>query len=204
MVKRLSATMLSICVASAGVLTTFAQQSSPVPVDALLRGGHVILLRHTTTERTQEPSPMDLANCAAQHRLTDKGRDEARAISAAFQALKIPVGQVLSSGYCRTMETARLAFGRAEASEILLHPVYVPAPGAAVPPPYEQRIDILKQLLAKSPAHGTNTVLVTHGENAKDAVGSPLAQGEAAIFLPDGRGGTTLVARVLPTGWMAK
>ncbi len=147
---------------------------------------------------------MDLANCAAQHRLTDKGREEARALAATFQALKIPVGEVLSSGYCRTMETARLAFGRAQASEVLLHPVYVPVPGVPVPPPYPQRIELLKKLLATPPTTETNTILVSHGENLRDAVGSPVTEGEAVIYQPDGRGGSTLVGRVLVTGWVAK
>ena len=182
---------------------TFESLASPVPVAALRGGGHVILLRHTSTERVQEPSPMDLANCAVQHHLTDKGQDEARAIGAAFQALAIPVGQVLSSGYCRTLATAHLAFGRTEASAVLLHPVYVPVPGAPVPAPYQQRTDALKKLFATTPAVGTNTVLVTHGENIKEAAGFEVAQGEAAIFKPDGRGGFTLVARVLANEWIA-
>ena len=70
------------------------------------------------------------------------------------------------------METARLAFGRAEPSEVLLHPVYVPVPGLPLPPPYPQRIELLKRLLATPPAAGTNTVLVSPGENLRDAVGS--------------------------------
>ena len=202
--KRLLTITLVLCLFALGVLATSAQQATPALIEALQRGGHVILLRHASTERVQEPSPMDLANCAAQHRLTDKGREEARAIGAAFQALKIPVDPVLASGYCRTMETARLAFGRAQGLEVLLHPVYAPVPGAPVPPPYKERTDALKQLLATPPAPGANTVLVTHGENIKEAVGFEVAQGEATIFRPDGRGGTSLAARVLPTGWLAK
>jgi broad specificity phosphatase PhoE len=147
---------------------------------------------------------MDLTDCTTQHRLTDQGRNEARAIGMAFQAHKIPVGRVLSSGYCRTMETARLAFGRAQASEVLLPPSYMPVPGAPVPPTYQKRTELLKELLATSPGPGTNTVLVTHGVNIKDALGFSATQGEAVIFRPDGRGGTTLVERVLATGWVDK
>lgn len=203
--KGLPTVLLATWLVSAiGISPVLAQQATPTLVDALQRGGHVLLIRHTKSERVQEPSPMDLANCAAQHRLTDKGREEARALAAAFQALKIPVGQVLSSGYCRTMETARLAFGRVQPSEILLHPVYVPIPGVAAPPPYPERIELLKKLLATPPIAGTNTVLVSHGENLRDTVGSPVTEGEAVIYQPDGRGGSTLVGRVLVTGWIAQ
>ena len=91
------------------------------------------------------------------------------------------------------METARLAFGSSQLSEILLHPVYVPVTGAPVPPPYEKRIKMLKQLLALPPDAGTNTVLVTPGENIKDTMGAQVKKGEAVIYRPDRKGGFTLV-----------
>jgi len=173
-------------------------------VEAVQRGGHVILMRYGAVQMVKEPSPLDLADCAAQHRLTDKGRDQGRTIGAAFRTLNIPVGQVLNSGYCRTIEYARLAFGKAEASELLLHPKYVPVPGAPIPPPYEKRVEAVKKLLATPPAAGTNTVVITHGLVVRDVAGFEMAAAEAAIFQPDGRGGTTVVVRVLPDGWVAK
>ncbi|MBI4206017.1 MAG: YHS domain-containing protein [Betaproteobacteria bacterium] len=199
---RLSTTVLGVCFAlGIQISPTAAQRITPVLADVLQRGGHVLVLRHTTAERVKEPSPMDLADCASQHRLTDKGRDEARALGQAFRTLKIPVGSVLSSDYCRTMETARLAFGRTESAEVLLHPAYTPPAGVPPPAPYAQRMELLKRLLATPPAPGTNTVLVSHGENIKDAVGFAVAFGEVVIFRPDGAGGTGLAGRVLASGW---
>ncbi len=52
-----------------------AQQGGFVPVEALRAGGYVLLFRYTTVQLVQEPSPIDLANCAVQHRLTDQGRE---------------------------------------------------------------------------------------------------------------------------------
>jgi broad specificity phosphatase PhoE len=174
---------------------------SPETINALRRGGHVILFRHAATERIDEPSPMDLANCAIQHRLTDQGRDEARAIGAGLRALSIPIGEVRSSPYCRTIETAQLAAGRFTPEPSLLHPVYVPLPGLPVPPPFEQRIDRVKQQLATPPAAGTNTMMVTHGEVAMASLGFAVAFGEGVVHRPDGRGGTAIVARILPDDW---
>lgn len=187
-------------------------QQGKVPVEELRRGGYVIVFRHGETDRSllpreqrkPEPSPMDLANCDMQAKLTENGREDARAIGGAFRTLGIPVGQVLASGYCRTMETARLAFGRAEASDMLLHPAYLPPLGAQVPPPYPQRREALKQVLATLVPIGTNTVLVSHGEIFRDLIGSEGATGEGLIFKPDGQGGFTLVARVLPKAWLAQ
>ena len=46
----------------------------------------------------------------------DAGRDEARRIGVAIKRLEIPVGEVMASPFCRTMETAQLIFGRATAT----------------------------------------------------------------------------------------
>ena len=203
--KRLPTVVLAICLASAaGLSPAFAQQITPVLVDALQRGGHVLIMRYGKVEMVKQPSPLDLADCASQHRLNDAGRDQAGALKAAFRTLDIPVGQELNSGFCRAIEFARLAFGKANVSELLLHPKYVPVAGASIPPPFEQRVAAVKKLLATHPAAGTNTVLVTHGGVVMAAVGFKTEFAEVLIFRPDGLGGTALVARVLANGWEAK
>jgi broad specificity phosphatase PhoE len=206
--------ILSIALLAFSVVCTPASeaQERKAPVPELKRGGYVILFRHGETDRSllpreqrkPEPAPMDLANCAMQAKLTENGRDDARVIGRAFTTLGIPVGKVLASGYCRTMETARLAFGHAEASDMLLHPAYVPASGAPIPPAYSQRREALRQFLATPSPSGTNTVLVSHGEIFRDLIGSEGATGEGLIYKSDGQGGFTLVERVLPESWLAK
>ena len=80
---------------------------------ALLKGGgQVVLMRHAvTTPGVGDPEGMRLADCATQRNLSDEGRAHAKQVGEAFRARKIPVGQVLSSPWCRCLETARLAFG---------------------------------------------------------------------------------------------
>lgn len=51
---------------------------------------------------------------------------------------------------------------------------------------------------------GTNTILVTHFPNMRAAFpqwSAGLADGEALIFGPDGKGGATLVGRVKIEDW---
>src|SRR5262245_63698286 len=85
--------------------------------DTLRRGGYVLYFRHTSTDFGQNDDGMtSFDDCTKQRNLTDKGRAEARAIGAAIARLKIPVGEVLASPYCRTVETAKLIFGRATVS----------------------------------------------------------------------------------------
>src|SRR5687767_15994385 len=84
-------------------------------IEKLRAGGYVLYLRHTSTDFGQNDSRMKgYEDCENQRNLTDKGRDEARAIASHMKRLKIPVGAVLASPFCRTMETARLAFGKAQ------------------------------------------------------------------------------------------
>ena len=84
-------------------------------VEALREGGYVIYLRHAATDRSQEDAGfLDLEDCSTQRNLNEAGREQAREIGRGFRALEIPLGDVLSSEYCRTRETAELAFERLE------------------------------------------------------------------------------------------
>jgi phosphohistidine phosphatase SixA len=161
-------------------------------IAALRQGGYVIYFRHAATDMTQTDS--DLSRCETQRNLNAQGRADARAIGAAFQALDIPVGQVLSSGYCRTRDTAQLAFGR---SELVRDLSGLPAAQR------EQRTAALRKLLATEPDDGTNTVLVSHGFNITAAAAISIGEGEAAIFAPQSDDTFMLVARVLPQEWAA-
>src|SRR5688572_5035532 len=93
-----------------------AQPSSEI-LTQLQEGGYVLYLRHTSTDFSQNDSRMtSYEDCASQRNLTEQGRDEARVIGEHVKRLKIPIGEVLASPFCRTMETARLAFGKARAT----------------------------------------------------------------------------------------
>ena len=90
---------------------------------ALRGGGFVLYFRHADTDWKQNDTRgMNLEDCAAQRNLSDRGRENARAIGAAIRALAIPIGSVLASPLCRTVETAMLAFGVAEKSSCAVTP----------------------------------------------------------------------------------
>jgi phosphohistidine phosphatase SixA len=185
--------------------SSLAQQSARAAFEDLKNGGYVIVIRHGRTNESpafpKDETPLDLANCAGQLMLNDAGKDQARAIGDAFKKAAIPVGKVLASGYCRAIEMARLSFGRTETSDALLLEAFVPVAGAPVPPPWPQRVEMMKQMIAAAPEAGTNTVLVTHFPNVKAALGVQINFGDAAIVKPDGHGGAAVVARVLSKDW---
>ena len=106
-------------------------------VDALRSGGYVLYFRHAATDMSKNDAGMtSFDDCPTQRNLVDRGRDDARAIGAAIRALGIPIGKVRASPFCRTVETAELAFGRAEkTSEVRGGPARPDDRGALRPAP---------------------------------------------------------------------
>jgi len=164
--------------------------------DALRRGGYVLFFRHTSTDFGQNDDGMtSFDDCTKQRNLTDKGRAEARAVGAEIARLGIPVGDVLASPYCRTLETARLIFGRATVSTDARGG---PASDAS------DRYAGLRKLLSTPVTGGTNLAIVSHGNPFLAVAGPPyLAEGEVAIIEPRGANGFAIVAKITRDGWGA-
>ena len=170
---------------------------SPKDLLATLRaGGLVVYFRHTSTDFGQSDEAMtSFGDCGTQRNLTDKGRDEARAIGVAIKQLAIPIGTVLSSPFCRTTETAQLAFGRAEKSLDLR--------GGPVSDDPQRYLALRKQLSAW-PQPETNTILVGHGNPFRSVAGAPhLSEGEAAVVQPLGDARFEIVARIRIEQWQS-
>lgn len=75
----------------------------------------IVLFRHATAPGTGDPAGFALGDCATQRNLNEQGRTQARAIGEGFRTRGVVVGRVLSSQWCRAVETAQLAFpGRVE------------------------------------------------------------------------------------------
>jgi len=171
--------------------------SGPRLLDALHRGGYVIYLRHTSTDFGQNDEGMtSFDDCSKQRNLTEQGRAEARAIGAAIAKLKIPIGEVLASPFCRTVETAKLVFGHATVSNAVR--------GGPATPDNPDRYADLKKLLSTPVPPGTNLAIASHGNPFRAVAGTPyLAEGEAAVVEPRGKDGFRIVARVTKDGWSA-
>lgn len=168
---------------------------APAAAAKLLRnGGYILYFRHTSTDFSQNDAKMtSYEDCSTQRNLTDKGRDEARTIGTAIRELGIPIGKVRASPFCRTVETAELAFGRAEKTPA--------ARGGPARPENPDRYIALRRLLEETPARGTNDVIVSHGNPFHAVAGPPyLAEGEAAVVLP-GAGGFRVIARIRVEEW---
>lgn len=169
------------------------QPAPPLTVEALREGGYVIVFRHGVADDGSDAPEVVLDDCSTQRNLGPQGVQDARLIGQSFRTLHIPVGRVLSSEFCRALETATIAFRRVQ-PEMGLN--FCCADGR--PLTQDQRSKYLERALTTMPTSG-NTVLVTHGVG----IIADLQMGEAAIYQPDGMGGFVRVARVLPSEWMS-
>ena len=77
----------------------------------LVQPNTIVLFRHATAPGIGDPPGFKLNECPTQRNLNDKGRDEARQLGEQFRRRKVTVGAVVTSQWCRTRDTARLAFG---------------------------------------------------------------------------------------------
>jgi broad specificity phosphatase PhoE len=175
--------------------TTPVELSGPALLAALRAGGYILYFRHTATDFGQNDDQMTgYEACDTQRNLTDAGRADARAIGATLRELRIPIGTVLASPYCRTMETAQLMFGRAAATPAVR--------GGTAQPDSPSRYAALRGLLATKVPPGSNRVIVSHGHPYRAVVGGDyLAEGEAAVIEPLGTSGFRVIARVRKDEW---
>jgi hypothetical protein len=198
---------------SAALIIVFGMATSPFAQEATLprpmgarqaiaalgQGGYIVYFRHFETGAdTPDQHLVRLGDCASQRQLNAKGARQAVQVRDAFQALRIPVGEVLASPFCRAWQSADMAFGR-----------HVKVDGLKLPPSKnysdadrKTMRDALTPLLGQAPAAGANTVIMGHDDNLPAAGGPEIrTQGEAVIIRPDGRGGFAVVAQIKPERW---
>lgn len=76
--------------------------------DALDQPGAFAIMRHALAPGTGDPGSFDVTDCSTQRNLDDRGRAQARAIGQAFRDRGVTFDAVLSSQWCRCVETAEL------------------------------------------------------------------------------------------------
>ncbi|MGQ0675774.1 MAG: histidine phosphatase family protein [Rhodospirillales bacterium] len=172
----------------------FAQTSLATGEEAwrlLRQDASIALVRHARTSGgAGDPPGFALGDCATQRNLTDEGRGQARALGEAARARGIIVTTVLSSRWCRCLDTARLAFGEAEPWPAVDNLFGNSARVAA------QTAEFRKRVVAWTGPGAL--VVVTHGANILPLTEIQPAEGEMLVLLPDPRDGFRVVGRIAP------
>ncbi|MDQ1923229.1 histidine phosphatase family protein [Massilia pseudoviolaceinigra] len=163
--------------------------------DLLKGGGQIVLMRHAQTDPgIGDPPAFPLADCATQRNLSALGRADAVRIGARFRQQAIRVAEVMSSHWCRCMDTARLAFGKVAPADMLDSVFDERAPATV------DKTNALIAWLARHPraAGRGNVVLITHAVNIHALTGVSLNSGEMLVATLDGRRRLKVLARGTP------
>jgi phosphohistidine phosphatase SixA len=166
---------------------------------AIQQGGHVLLIRHASAPGTFDPPGFKLDDCSTQRNLSEQGRAQARQIGAALKQKKVPIGEVLSSQWCRCIDTATLAFGASNVTPIALlsSPTKLSAEQrAANTLAVQERI---QRFVQSKPRATTNSVYVSHMFNIQDITGQAIDEGEILIVRESKKQGDlkpTIVGRI--------
>lgn len=126
----------------------------------LAAGGRVVLMRHGEVKagRGNGDSLARDPTCRRERNLSSTGEAQARRVGEAFRARGIAVVSVRHSPFCRTTDTARLAFGGGTPVDYLYLREVLGADGAAA------QTRALSEVIGSFAGPG-NLVLVTHEPN---------------------------------------
>jgi broad specificity phosphatase PhoE len=150
---------------------------------ALRAGGAVVVLRHAqTVPGIGDPPGFRLQDCSTQRNLSEEGRQQARRLGETLRRAGVKVDEVLSSRWCRCLDTATEAFGRV-------------TPWAAADSFFDRRDEgrdepaarqtaELRQRVATYRGPGT-LVVVTHQVNITALTGLVPAMGEFIALRPN-------------------
>ncbi len=142
---------------------------------ALRAGGHVALMRHADAPGgVGDPPGFSVDDCATQRNLSEKGRVDAEKIGSRLKGEGIAFEKILSSPWCRCIDTAKLlSVGMVETEATFGNVVVL----------RDQRDALTagaRALIAKWTARG-NLLVVTHGANIFALTGLSPASGEIVV-----------------------
>ena len=158
---------------------------------ALQNGGHVVLMRHTSPEKGpgKGNSLLRDPSCAKERNLSQRGKQEAERIGEAFKSRSITVGEVLASPYCRTLDTAKIAFSQTNPAEFLsLSEELKPADAESNTAESMKRIGEYKGV--------ANLVMVTHEPNIAAITFDLIEQGALLVLKPRGGSEFEVVGKI--------
>lgn len=143
-----------------------------------LRDGDVVLYRHALAPGGGDPAGFRPGDCTTQRNLSAEGREQARRMGQQLRQRlgSLRVAAVWASPWCRTLETARLAFAD-------MPPVAQPAFGSFFQQPQREagQLDAARAQLAAWRGPGV-LVVVTHQVNVTGLSGVFPASGEGVVM----------------------
>ena len=173
-------------------------QSTYSLIEELKKGGKIIYMRHATTKTDwadQASTELSLDDCSTQRKLSAVGRREAAQIGNSLRNHGVPIGSVISSEYCRAIDTAQLSFGEHKTNKALN---FLPCEVCAESDNATYRKRLLP-LLSQSVDQGNNLVLVGHDDPFEAVTGIyPEPMGVLFIIKPKGSKDFNILGSIHP------
>jgi hypothetical protein len=133
-------------------------------LDLLRRGGFILYSRHGEATVGEDQPNLNFQYCFTQRNLSEVGRRQAIYYGQILRHLRIPISYpILTSPFCRTIETAQLAFG---SSTIQIDPFWFDVyklSGNLSGTEQKRIVDSLQLVLETKPPQGSNKVIISHG-----------------------------------------
>lgn len=172
-----------------GLMAAVNASASELAWHALKAGGSVAILRHARAPGTGDPQNFRLEDCTTQRNLSEEGRRQSQEIGRRFRERGIPVERVLSSRWCRSLDTARLAFGDMTEAFPPLDSFFAGRGQES------SQTRAVRETVAQWRSPGV-LVLVTHQVNITALTGIFPSEGEALVLRPKQPEGFELVGRI--------
>jgi hypothetical protein len=187
----------------------------PTVIDCLRGGGYVLHFRHANADVCQDVEPLGTAadtkvpgwwkscdgDCktATARQLNPEGIGQAKQLGRQMARLKIPIARLVSTEFCRGIQTAKNMALRYHGK-----PLAIETAQALTSFVYDEknRCKNVYEMLAQAPAPGTDTALIGQKGNDCPVIGGLDIAG-AAVFKPDGAGGSSVVGVVKLADWAA-
>jgi len=158
---------------------------------ALAGGGHVAMMRHALAPGIGDPAEFEINECATQRNLNDEGRAQARRTGDTFRRNRVVVARLLSSEWCRCLETAALLKLAKVESFVPLNSFFEARQNEA------DQTRAVRGLLSRLDPKGRSVVMVTHQVNISALTGE-YAQSGAIVVLQLGEAGKFGVVGTIP------
>ena len=153
--------------------------------------GLVVFMRHAIAPGTGDPANLDLRDCATQRNLSAEGREQARDIGMRIRAARVPVAAVVSSPWCRALDTARILDIGPVTTRSHLGSSFRSRESAA-----ESRARRTKAVIHEHASRPGVLFLIGHQVNILDVTGVAPSSGEAVVVRSDGRGGMVVLGTI--------
>ena len=170
----------SLLIASGALVAPRVRAQEPA-WQALLAGGCALLLRHAQTDPgVGDPPGFRFDQCSTQRNLSGPGREQALRIGEALRRRGIVFDEVLSSRWCRCVDTARLVAPAPRTR--IFEPLNSTFNDRALEP---AQSEALRQYLASLRAP-RRALLVTHQVNISALAQAFVAMGEGLVVRVEG------------------